>query len=299
MEVKTNVASPGAAAANAPATPATPSAPEAGGEAAPSAEAKPEAPAKQEIDFGTRFAALTKKERAVIERERAIKAQEREIAEWKKSKEAAKLDPVAFLESHGLSYDQVTQFILNDRKLTEGQRLAMLEERLKKEDEERAKAAKNAERAEVTQTITQHKAQIADFIAQGGDDFEVTRSYGEDGADLVFQVIEERYNATFDAETGVGEIIPIEVAARQVEDYLENLARERVLKLKKFQPKIEVVTDAVPSTPPAKGVAPEIAKRPAPTLTNAAVASIPPVDSRRDLSDEESKRLSASLLRWN
>lgn len=300
-EATTNVASPGAAAAVVPTPPPSAADPAArpveGATSSAPAEAPKETPPKQEPDFGARFAALTKKERAVVERERALKAQEREFTEWKKAKEAARLDPLAFLESNGLTYDQVTQFVLNDRKLTEAQRLALLEERLQKEDASKVEAAKAAEQREIQETINGHKSAIGEFLSKGGDDFEVTLSHGDEGVELVYQVIEQRYRDTFDPETGRGEILPIDAAAKEVEAYLENLARERVLKLKKFQPKIEVKNEAATPTPTAPGVVPET-KRPAPTLTNASVASTPPPESLKDLSDEESKRYAASLLRW-
>lgn len=299
-EVTTNVASPAAAAAVAPTpTSEAPAARPVEGASTEKPAAPVETPPKLEAepDFGPRFAALTKKERAIVERERALKAQEREVSEWKKAREAARLDPLAFLEANGLSYDQVTQFVLNDRKLTEAQRLALVEERLKKEDESRAEAAKAAEQREIQETINGHKSAIGEFLSKGGDDFEVTMSHGDEGVELVYQVIEQRYRETFDPETGQGEILPIADAAKEVEAYLENLARERVLKLKKFQPKGEVKNEAASPTPPATGVVPET-KRPAPTLTNAAVASTPPPESHKDLSDEESKRYAASLLRW-
>lgn len=304
-EVRTNVASPGAAAANAPA-PAAPSQPEApqgaSGANPPAVEAPkvpetPKQPEKQEIDFGTRFAALTKKERQILERDRALKAQEKEFTELKKAREQAQVDPIALLKAHGLTYDQVTQFVLNDGKLTEAQRIAMLEDRLKKEDETKAEAAKREEKERVERAISEHQQAIGQFLSSAGDDFEITKAHGDDGVALVYSVIEQHYSSTFDEETQQGQILSIEEAAKAVEAHLEKQARDRVLSLKRFQPK-SVTSDAETPAPPPSSAEPET-KRPAPTLTNAAVASAPPPDSRKDLSDEESKRRAASMLRWD
>lgn len=313
-EAPTNAASPAAAQASAP-SPAVPApavskpgaspAPMADG-AAPTPEAAP-APKKEEVDFSARFAALTKKERSILEKERQIKAAEKaresdpdyvQFQEFKKARENAKVNPLAYLEAAGLSYGQVSEFLLNDKKLTPEQRVEMLEESIRKdketqatkarEDQEAAdKAKKAAEDAEVEEVLQGHKQSVAKHLEEGGDVYELTLAHGEDGVELVNQVIMDYFEAN---QT----ILPIADAAKYVEEHLEKVAREKVLSLKRFQPKQGASADAsaaggqTTTPPPATQT----------TLTNRAVASAPPVESHRDLSDEESKRRAAALLRW-
>lgn len=312
-EQTTNVASPGAAqAAGAPTSSPTPTAP---ADVRPGATAAPEVPGAPETaatppaaaeptetpkaeaevpEFGPRFAALAKKERALTEREKAIKAQERAVQDYAKAKENARLDPLGLLEAHGLSFDDVTQFVINDRKLTEAQRLALLEERIKRDEEQKSKEAKDRERQEVESTITEHKDAIASFVHAGGDDFELVRAHGQDGVELVHQVVQDYWEAN-------GQILPIDRAAKEVEAWLENQAREKVLKLKRFQPKQEVMEPATPPQGDQAGAdaGGETRKPPTPTLTNRASATAPPAESHNDLSDEDSKRKAAQLLRWS
>lgn len=306
VEARTNAAAPAAAAASAPSSPAP------GGDARPGASLAPvsdgaspaagEASAtpapvdgqpksgtdRQEVDFSNRFAALTKKERGITERERAVKAQEKAIADLTKARESARTDPLALLEAHGLSYDDVTQFVLNDRKLTEAQRLAILEERISKDETDRSAAAKEESKRQVAATIAEHKEAIKSFVDEGGDDYELTRV--NDAYDLVYEVVRTHWDES-------GQILSIASAARAVEAHLENEAREKVLKTKRFQPKQE--QPAADSAAPVVGDGQEPRRSP-PTLTNRAVAGAPPPlspEDARDLSDEDSKRRSAQMLR--
>ncbi len=283
-EAITNAAAPGLESQATPPAAVVSAAP-------PPEETPPATPveeAKPEVDFSARFTALAKKDKALTQRERAIKAQEQALTEYTKAKEQARLDPLAFLEAHGLSYDDVTQFVLNDRKLTDAQRLALVEEQLAAEREAKTQAQKDAERADVEATINGHKEAIKDFIISGGDAFELCQSH--EAEDLVYEVIEQHWTET-------GEILPIKSAAEAVEMHLENLAREKVLKLKRFQPKTEPSQTPAATEPPAE----QEPRRSAPTtLTNSAVSSAPPPvssDDRSDLTDEESKRRSAQMLR--
>lgn len=259
--------------------------PEAKAPEAPAPEKAPE-PDKREIDLSNRFAALTRKERQLVERERAFKQQEKLLADYQKAKDSAKTDPMALLEAHGWTYDQLTNFVLSDRQLTPEQRLKLLEERIEGERKAKEDEAAKAEEARVQQAIDDHKASIKAFVEKDKDTFELI--HAQEAFDLVYNVIEQHYYQTLEAQ-GEGEVLPIEKAAKAVEDWLEGRARETVLKLKKFAPK---------ETPPA-AAEPEAKTQPqAPTLTNRAVTSAPPSASPKDLSDEDSKRAAASLLRW-
>lgn len=289
-EVTTNVAVP-AAAVNQAATPA-PAAADAkpGAEAAKPEPVTPAAVEKAEPELSGKFAALTRRERAISDREKAVKAQEKEFSEFKKAKERAKLDPVALLESHGLTYQQVTEYLMNDKTLSPERRIELLEERLEGDKTKKETDAKAAETAEVQAQIDAHKAECKEFIDSKPDDYEIIRA--NDAHDTVHEVVRQHWEET-------GEILPMEAAAQAVETYLETLIKEKLLNLKKFQPKPGTVKiDTDPNAVPAITASPNDS-RPAPTLTNAATASAPAPNSNRHLSDEESVAAAAKLIVWN
>jgi hypothetical protein len=253
-------------------------------------DAPPEDPASAK--FAARFAALTKRERALQQREVALKGREAdpEYSEYKKSRENAKLDPIGLLKAHGWDFDTLTQFVLADKKLTPEQQVALLQDELAADKKARADAeAKKAQDADA-QIIATHKRQIAAHIQAAGDALELTRLAGADAEELVYSVIEQHWEET-GGDNG-GQIMPIDQAAAAVETFLENQAREKVLKSKKFAPKVEQPAPAAPAPDKPTATMP-------PTLTNRSVTGATPVETGRTLSDDESKRAAAALLRWN
>jgi hypothetical protein len=264
---------------------------------------KPVETAKPEQDpkFAARFAALTRRERQIQEREAKIKAEESEFRAWKKAKETAKINPVAYLEQSGLSYSEITEYLLNNgpKTMTVEEKLAALEERLesdKKAQEEAKEAEKKAqEEASIQETIAKVKTGISNLVETEADAFELISAHGSDAQDLVFEVLVERWENLGEDKS---DFFPIERSVKwgceQVEKYLENQATEKVLKLKKFSPKQEGESPGnVPSEPKT-----DTQTR---TLTNRMTASpaVSSSDKTEYLSDEESKRRAASLLRWS
>ncbi len=262
------------------------------GEGAPPPEVAPVLP-EEDPRFAARFAALTKKERSIVERERALKAKEAdpEFAAFKAAKSGGKTDPMALLEAHGWNYDQLTQFVLGDRKLTPEQQVRLLQEQVEADKKERTDKETQAAKVAEEKTIAEYHTAIARHVQTNVEKYELT-SLHEDGAALVYDVIEEHWKATGGPEGGI--IMPVDDACTAVESYLEREAREKVLKAKKFAPRTEA--------PPAGGPAPET--RPTTTLpatlTNRSVTGATPVNAQTTdhLSDDDSKKAAAALLRW-
>ncbi len=283
-EPATNSATPGAAAAT-----------EAANASAAKVELAPqvEEPKKEDHDLSPRFAALAKRERQILAKQQELarmkseaEAAHKEALEYKKIRENAKLNPMAYLESVGLSIQEVSEFILNDRKLTPEQRVDLLEKKLQQDAEAQTRAAQEAAERETQAVIDQHKKSVAQFVTSDPDTYELINKHGEDGTDLVFQVIYDHF-----VENG-GRLppMPIQDAARAVEDHLERLYKESILTSKKFQPKEQ------PAALEAKEPGPATPSQPK-TLTHQALTSAPPPTSGY-LSDDESKRRAAALLKW-
>lgn len=187
-------------------------------------------PGKDEskIDFSSRFAALTKREKEIMARDKAIKEKEQTIAEYQKAKEMAKTDPLKFMELHGLTYDQLTNFILDSshgEKPSIEQKVTMLEERLEREATEKEAAKQREIEADEERIIKAYQDEIQKHVAENADECEMIRL--TDNYDLVFEVAKEHFEAS-------GQILSVSEAAKAVEDYLTTEAREKILKAKKF-----------------------------------------------------------------
>lgn len=268
-------ASPPAAATTPPGDPVAAPAP---------TDAKPE----EDPRFAPKFAALAKKERVIQEREQKVKAVEGELAAYTKAKAEAKLDPIALLRAHGWEYDTVTQFVLNDSKLTDAQRVKILEDEQaqgKKAAETAAEAAKreHAQRAEAS-----HKEALKAYIDTNADTYELIRAH--DAYDLVYDVQASHYQKTFNQEVGSGEILAFDTAANMVEKYLDDKHQKVISSTKKYGQKVsEPGAQPSATTPPVSS----------PTLTNRMHGTATPSPAAgKMLSEEESKREAAKLLRF-
>jgi DNA repair exonuclease SbcCD ATPase subunit len=105
-----------------------------------------------------------------------------------------------------------------------------------------------------------------------------------DNQEMVYDTINE-YHATH------GEILPIEEAAELVEAYLEEQARGVFEKTKKAKSYLQPAAQATkPNT--------QTSKANSPTLTNEAAGTVPSSE-KPYLSDEESLREAAKLIRWS
>lgn len=277
--------------------------------AAPQSEVQeietPLEPEKKPLDrFAPKFAALSRKEKEVKAQEMSIKAERAEVARLRAEidaqraeiekekgswKSKLKENPFEALKEEGLSYESLTEMALNDGNPTVEMQMKRFREELESKfskeleqvkatleakDTEAEERQKQEAQAHYDRAVSEFKEQLRTRIS-GDDNFELINSYGQH--DLVYEVMEayfEHHNKTMD---------PIE-AAKAVEQELEQEA-QKVLKAKKFQPK------AAANTPPS-----EKPKQQA-TLTNNNASELP-ANGTKQLSNEESLREAAKLLRF-
>lgn len=290
-------------AANPPAPNAAPPAgaasPPAGTAAAPEA-APPSEPTPGDVNpendpkFAPKFAALAKRERALLEREQRLKATEAEIADYRKARDNAKLDPISLLKAHGWEYDGLTQFVINDGKLTDAQRLKMLEAEKAANEQKAAEDAKKDLERKRTEAVENHLGLIKKLVDERADDFELIRL--NDAHDLVYEVQLDWFHKTKDAQ-GQGQVMPIEEACKKVEEYFEGQSA----KLKDAKKASKLFGTALPASegsPASEGT--QTPPETSPTMTNRihATATPTPPQQSRWLSDEESKANAAKLLKW-
>lgn len=274
------------------------------------------AAAKEAEDrFAAKFAALSRKEKAIKQQEQAWAQKERDwqakLAQMETDYKSKYVDPSALkknllgtLSQHGYSADQIAELILNDGKQTPER---MIEERTKEleskygskfeELEKKLAAKEDAERSARAEAATaDFKKSIADFVASTPAEYELITA--NDAHDLVYDTIEEYYNQSLKEATEAGEpdakgkILTNKEACDLVEKYLEDEAKKifskAQTKLSKFMsPEAQKSTDAAQTA----------SRQSSPTLSNAMSTSSKVVDQSK-LSDEQSKAEAAKLIKW-
>jgi hypothetical protein len=264
-------------------------------------EVKIDEPIEQEEDqFSKKFAALSRKEKAMREREdqysRKIEDLEHRLEEMNRKPEPEKKpeiplewrlkqNPLKALEEMGLGYDQLTELALNDGKLTPDLQMQLIRSELendyKSKFEELENRLQEREEAEVEAKYENAKhnfmSEIESAVASD-EKYELINS--SNGEELVYNVIEEHYNET-------GNILEIDEAAQAVEEYLEAEV-EKMLKLNKVSSRLGRVAEE-PFEPKRQS---------SPTLSNAHSAQAYKGASK-ELDDETSMYEAAKLIKWD
>lgn len=252
-------------------------------EEAPKEETKVEEKKTPEF-MSDKFAALSRKERAIVkarqelsaqkaemEREKQSSAKDREeFNRWRALKDNAKLDPDAYLNEAGLTYGSLTE-----RNLKGGiDPNAILEKtnqtiaQFRKEQEEKESAAKKAQeeasKKDLDQRVTNFISGIYDFVEQNKETYELIAQTEQQN--LVWDVI--RVGAQR------GQELTVKQAAEKVEDYLGGQV-EKALSAKKFKDRFTQVRKEEP-------------KPGAPSLTNSMAPSTQ--SPTRPLTDKDRMR---------
>lgn len=290
-------------------------------------ETKPEAPKDR---FGAKFAALSRKEKAIRAKEREIetrqaqakadfearmKALEEREARWARMEELKNKRPLEAIKELGLSYDDLTAAALNDQgelpperqtEATIAELKAQLDALKKEREEEKTAAQKAKEEEELKQAEARYAQQIDNFKGEikshldtaGEEKYELMKSglFADvaDPVEAVYDVILEHYRETqANSPDGVGEIMDITQAADLLEQWLEKEA-EKLAKTKKAKSKL-LPPQAVETKAEKKPIeAPSEPK----TLENAHSSTVPNRQGEK-LSDDELLAQAASLIRWN
>jgi hypothetical protein len=289
-------------------------------------ETKPEPPKDR---FASKFAALSRKEKVLRQKEQELesklKSKESELqtrikeleereSRYKTREQLKKEKPLQFIEEEGLSYDELTQAILNNGEVpaekkqeqviaslqTEIQKLAArLEEKEKKEQDEKEEAAKRSTEEKYQTTVNNFKGDIKSTLSKAPvDDFELLMSglFADvtDPVEAVYDVIVEHYEKTkAESPDQVGEVMDIIQAAGLVEKWLESEA-EKLAKTKKLKSKLLPPT-TVTKEEPKQSKAPSESPK---TLENAHSSTVPNRQGRK-LTDDELIAEAASMIRWN
>tara|TARA_R110002020_G_scaffold39030_5_gene116716 strand:+ start:2213 stop:3109 length:897 start_codon:yes stop_codon:yes gene_type:complete len=247
--------------------------------------------------FASKFAALSRKEKALRDKEldydSKFEEMQKKLEDYEsKNKEPEvdwqtllRKDPLRALEDIGLGYDKLTELALNDGKLTPEMQLKSMREDIegdyKKKFEELETRLNEKEEKEQEDYYNQVQdnflGEIGDFINQSDETYELIQASNSN--ELVYDVIEEHYNET-------GRVLDIKEAADAVEGYLEEEAN-KLMKLKKLSSRLNINPRELEDFESQV------------TLSNNHAAQVVHEDAQRVLSNDESKARAARMLQWD
>lgn len=252
----------------------------------------PEVPDK----FAAKFAALSRREKMlrdqeksyatrVSELEQKLKAYEEQSKNQVNTLDRFKKEPLKVMEEAGLTYEELSEIILNNNNPTPEMLIKRTREELesnyKKDIEQLRQQLQDKEQKEQDARVEaikgQYMEQLSTFV-NGSEKYELIQA--NDAVSLVYDVVEAAYESS-----GGKTIMSMEEASNRVETYLENQAK-KIFELKKFKQT---------SQPPKEQ---DKAKTAAPTLSNT-LASQVPTKGARQMSNAESLAEAAKLIRWD
>ena len=241
----------------------------------------------QDESFDRKFAALSRREKALREREsdldRKYGNKEAEVPLERRLRQ----NPLKALEEMGLSYDQLTELALNEGRLTPDMQMKLMREEL--ENDYKSKFSNLEKRMNDKEKLDEERkydvikenfmGEISSFVKENQTEYEYVAH--NEASSVVYDVIEEHYNET-------GRILDVKDAVEAVESYLEEEA-EKLLNLGKVKNRLNNMRD---------GIEPETSRQSQITLSNAHSAQAQE-RAARSLSDEESKSAMAKMLQWD
>lgn len=244
-----------------------------------------------------RFAFLAKKEAAIVRQRHELKAQmealstqrseveklRAEIEQAKGRKASYRSNPLAALEDAGLSYKELTDFILNNNTVSTESQIKALQDKIsevesarQRDHQEREEHSKRQAAEREVQVIAEFKNEISNFISSKKDEYELTNLY--DSSDLVYDTVEAYFEKT-------SKVLSIPEACQLVETYLEKQV-EKSLQTKKLGSRFQ--------KPAEESIAKSDPQAPRRTLNNQNyTSSTPSMVSPKVESDRMSRALAA------
>lgn len=246
--------------------------------------------ARKEKEFRQRVAQHRAKEQEIVEREA-------QIARFEQLKHQ---NPLEAIKALGLTYEDMVNFQLSggqqptaelEIKNIKEQMAAYVQQQEAKE-QQALQARQAMQVAQNEQTIANYRTQLADFVKAKPDTYEMINIEGEDAVDLVYETVQEYYNAK-------KEILPMEKAAEFVEDYLtKDVDKKRMAK--KFASKDPASQQPQTQGQKTTGVsamerAAHALTGPRPTLNNSMTGSTSPNLAAPRLENDRMARAMAAL----
>lgn len=210
----------------------------------------PEPEAKPQDDLARRAQALMKQEGENVRRHQELRRQEKEFASAKQAaqdldalRSLAAENPLTALEKLGIKLDDVKARIAEAENTDPNAVLRRRVEAMEKQRAEEAEQAKkSAEQRQVEENVARHKREIASFVGQNAEKFELVAAFGDEAVDMVQQTVIRHLQRT-------QELLSPEQAAELVEQYLEKNRVEPALKTKKVAGRFKPAEAPKPAAP--------------------------------------------------
>ena len=235
---------------------------------------------KQQADqkLAGKLAQIVSRDKKLQAQKVALREPMQKVAAYEAALAKAKEDPLSFLEHVGLSYEDITERIINrgSPETALQDQVTNLTKRLSDREEVERQNEKAAIAAQQVAVVDGYKAEISDYVDQNAETFELVKAT-PNAIDLIYQV-----TADFYAENQ--RILTAEEATTLVENHLEEQAT-KLLALKKIKSKVAPAATAV--------------KKPANSSTTLANSlSANPVTHRdpNTMTDEERREQAMQLL---
>lgn len=203
-------------------------------------------PEKPKESLSTQFAALAKKEKMALTRQREAEAKLKDAEEklkiyqqFEEKKKTAKTNPLDFLNEAGLTYDELTEYMLRGGPVQKD-KVEVLEEKFnqliankEKEELERVENEKKNLKAQEEKVVAEFIKGVNKFISDNSEKFELINLYS--AQELVIATIEQHFE-------NKNEILTNERAAEMVEAHLEDEIK-KLSNSKKFGEKLKSSDD--------------------------------------------------------
>ena len=240
-----------------------------------------EEPKKEDLkeEEDPRFQALSRKEKLLLEERKQIaeerKRLEEEFAPTRKLQQLSKTNKLDALRELGLTYDDLTNLVINQQPLTEEQKIEakvqeLVEKRIGSFEDKQQKMQVEQQQRQYEQVLQNLNVESKQFIAKNAAEFPLVNDY-----ELSHTITE--FIVTEHAKTGI--VISVEEAARQIETRLE----EKVLQAYKIE---KIRSKLTPQEPTKQAPAEQTSQQPK-TLTHKQTATPP---GGRALTDAERKQ---------
>lgn len=249
-----------------------------------------EAEHNDDPEFAKKFSALTRKQKEIYEMQKALKERETVVSKYESLEKLKKENPFEYIKQQGLDLNEVLEYAAKQGDgPTIEDKVTDIEKRIQAHlDELKAKELDQKTKAEQA-AIDNFRNSLKTHIVGKSDEYELINA--QDEYDSVFELIQEHFNQT-QAQTGQGEVLDFDKAAKLVEDHLLENAK-KLLGLKKL-----AIKQPEQTKPTGAFEKPQSFGAMAQTLSSSVNAQAePPI--ARNLSKEERLAEAARLVRWN
>ena len=255
-------------------------------------EAAPvETPVKESVDVSAvRFAELTRRAKEQYRKEQELKQLEEKLNPVNEALTKVKENPLALLDAAGITFEDLTDFILNEanqqtntsKELTVEEKVEQLELKLKAEEEAKQRQRLEEEQAQIESSIKSFNDTVKELAQQ--PEFELIHTTEQH--EMVYDLVLAHYEQS-------GQVLPVLEAMQLVEAHLLEELESKALKANKIRQRLMVESQPKPQVTPQvqKPVAPKV------TLSNSMAPSTSAQPSNK-FSPEEAKARAVAMLKF-